>query len=141
MRVQCHPEPCRRVNYPTYKCSYLKEIKCGLINNFKKNYNITSETENIILKIKQQEKYLRDRYFIKHLGLYGSYAKKQQNIKSDLDLLYTTVPNGPMTLSRLRSIEDYLSQLLKIEKIELVSNESLNPVVKRNIEQYVISIF
>ncbi|MEO6134441.1 MAG: nucleotidyltransferase domain-containing protein [Ginsengibacter sp.] len=119
----------------------MKEIKCGLINNFKKNYNITSETENIILKIKQQEKYLRDRYFIKHLGLYGSYAKKQQNIKSDLDLLYTTVPNGPMTLSRLRSIEDYLSQLLKIEKIELVSNESLNPVVKRNIEQYVISIF
>ena len=75
------------------------------------------------------------------MDLYGSYAKKQQNIKSDLDILYTTIPEGPMTLSRLRSIENYLSQLLMIEKIELVSNESLNPVVKRNIEQYAISIF
>ena len=84
---------------------------------------------------------MESRYFIKHLDLYGSFAKEQQHSNSDIDLLYTTIPNGTMTLSRLKSFENYLSQLLKIEKIELVSKQSINPVIAKNIEDYAISIF
>ena len=62
-------------------------------------------------------------------------------MESDIDILYTTIPNGTMTLARLKSIENYLSQLLKIEKIELVSKQSINPVIAKNIENYAINIF
>ena len=55
------------------------------------------------------------------MDFYGSFARDQQNVESDIDLLYTTIPNGEMTLARLRSFEKFLSQLLNIEKIELVS--------------------
>lgn len=99
------------------------------------------ETQHIISTIKKEESYLKSRYFIKHIDLYGSYAKKQQKPGSDLDLLYTTIPNGTMTLARLKSFENYLSQLLKIDEIELVSKESINPIIEKNIESYVISIF
>jgi len=98
-------------------------------------------TQHIINTIRNAESFLKDRYFIKHIDLYGSYAKKQQQPGSDIDLLYTTIPNGTMTLARLTSIESYLSDLLKIERIELVSKQSINPLVAKNIENDVISIF
>lgn len=98
-------------------------------------------TQHIIETIRNVESFLKSRYFIKHMEIYGSYAKKQQHVDSDVDLLYTTIPDGNMTLARLKSIESYLSQLLKIEKIELVSKQSMNPVIAKNIEDYAISIF
>ena len=102
---------------------------------------MTITTQHIINTIKNEEAYLKSRYFIKHIDLFGSYAKNQQQPDSDVDILYTTIPNGAMTLSRLKSIEAYFSQLLKIEKIELVSKQSINPVIAKNIENYAIPIF
>ena len=99
------------------------------------------ETQHIIETIRNEKAYLESRYLIAHLALYGSYAKKQQKPGSDIDLLYTTIPNGGMTLARLKSIETYLCGLLKIEKIELVSSKSVNPVIAKDIEKYAISIF
>ena len=98
-------------------------------------------TRHIIETLRNEESFLKSRYFIKHMDLYGSFAREQQNVESDIDLLYTTIPNGEMTLARLRSFENYLSQLLDIEKIELVSKRSINPIVEINIEKDAISIF
>ena len=103
--------------------------------------NMLPTTDHIISSIKKEQSYLESRYFIKHLDLYGSFAKEQQHSGSDIDLLYTTVPNGAMTLSRLKSIENYLSQLLEIDKVELVSKQSINPIVAKNIANYAVNIF
>jgi predicted nucleotidyltransferase len=100
-----------------------------------------NSTEHIIDTIRKEESYLKSRYFIKHIDLYGSYAKKQQRSESDIDLVYTTMPNGDMTLARLKSFENYLSELLNINKVELVSKHSINPMVEKNIEKDAISIF
>ena len=99
------------------------------------------DTRNIIDTLRSNEAYLKSRYFIKHIDLYGSFAKQSQQEDSDIDLLYTTLPNGSMTLSRLRSFENYLSALLKFEKIELVGKESVNPIIAKNIEDYAIPVF
>ena len=98
-------------------------------------------TQDIIDTLRSNKAYLKSRYFIKHIDLYGSFATKSQQENSDIDLLYTTVQNGAMTLSRLRSFENYLSGLLKIEKVELVSKESINPIIAKNIEEYAIPVF
>lgn len=99
------------------------------------------DTQHIIETIRNERSYLQTRYFIVHLDLYGSYAKKKQKPGSDIDLLYTTVPGANMTLARLKSIETYLAELLQIEKIELVSSRSVNPIIAKDIEKYAISIF
>lgn len=102
---------------------------------------MVSATQHIIATIKNEELFLKSRYFIMHIDLFGSYAKKQHHPDSDIDLLYTTIPNGTMTLARLKSIETYLSELLQIKKVELVSKQSINPLIAKNIENYAISIF
>jgi predicted nucleotidyltransferase len=107
----------------------------------KKVKKMLNSTEHIIETLRKEESYLRSRYLIKHIDLYGSYAKKLQRPESDIDLVYTTIPNGNMTLARLKSFEDYLSKLLKINKVELVSKHSMNPVIEKNIEKDAISIF
>ena len=98
-------------------------------------------TEYIVDKIRKERSYLESRYFIKHIDLYGSYAKNSQKPESDIDLVYTTIQNGNMTLARLKSFEDYLSNLLNINRVELVSKCSINPVVEKNMEKDVIAIF
>jgi predicted nucleotidyltransferase len=98
-------------------------------------------TKHIIDTLKKEEAFLKSRFFIQHMDLYGSYAKNLQLPESDIDLVYTTIPNGAMTLARLKSIEEHLSQLLKVDKIELVSRQSINPVIAKNIEKDAISIF
>ena len=107
----------------------------------RKTNKMLNSTEHIIATIKGEESYLRSRYLIKHIDLYGSYAKELQRPESDIDLVYTTIPNGNMTLARLKSFENYLSKLLKIDRVELVSKHSMNPVVEKNIENDAISIF
>lgn len=98
-------------------------------------------TVEIIAAIKKEETYIRSRYFIMHIDIFGSYAKKEQRPDSDIDLLYTTLPDATMTLARLKSIEGYFSRLLNIEKVEMVSRQSINPVVGKNIENYAIAVF
>ncbi|MEO6637233.1 MAG: nucleotidyltransferase domain-containing protein, partial [Ginsengibacter sp.] len=90
---------------------------------------------------KKEETYIRSRYFIMHIDIFGSYAKKEQRPDSDIDILYTTLPDAAMTLARLKSIEGYFSTLLDIEKAEMVSRQSINPVIGKNIEDYAISVF
>ena len=99
------------------------------------------EKSKVIQLLKNNEKYLKERYFIEKLELYGSYAKDNQDDNSDIDLLYKTRSEAPMTLARLSSLENYLSDLLKINKVELVSRNSLNPIIALNIEDHVISVF
>lgn len=42
------------------------------------------ETQNIIATIKEKEEFLKSRYFIRHIDLYGSYAKGPQQKGSDI---------------------------------------------------------
>lgn len=72
---------------------------------------------------------------MKHIIVFLTGKGKRKHI------LYATDPNGNMTLAMLRSFENYLPGLLKIDKIELVSTNSINPLVAKNIEDYAISIF
>ena len=43
-------------------------------------------TEHIISTIKKEEAYIKSRYFITHIEIFGSYAKQQQHTDSDIDI-------------------------------------------------------
>jgi len=43
--------------------------------------------DQILAFLKQNKKLFRDRYHIIRLGLFGSYARGDQNVNSDIDLL------------------------------------------------------
>lgn len=99
------------------------------------------QKNKIIQLLKAQEDYLKKRYFIESLSVFGSYARQTQHADSDIDLLYATKEGADMTLARLSSLENYLSNLLSIKKVEMVSRNNLNPIVQLNMKDDVIHVF
>ena len=78
---------------------------------------------------------LHQKYHICELGIFGSYARGEQQENSDIDLLidYTDAPS----LLELVDLESYLSQLLGI-KTDVVTKKGLKPRYKERILAEVI---
>jgi len=99
------------------------------------------KTEIVTGKLKQQQAYLENEFGLKSLMLYGSYANNKASDQSDVDLFYEMEEGSHMTLRRLTRLENYVSGLLRIPKIELVNKKQANPVVLKNALNHAITIF
>ena len=73
---------------------------------------------------------LKERYPIRSLGLFGSFARGDMSESSDLDILVDFA--RPVSLSRFLALEEELGQLTG-RNVDLVSRESLKPHIGRNV--------
>ena len=95
------------------------------------------EIINIIL---QNKSYLQDKYQVKELYIYGSYAKETFNEYSDLDV-FIKVPFYMENRYKIKyEILEYLSKQIGIEAEGIIedvtySNDSLKEDIKRNLEK------
>lgn len=71
------------------------------------------------------------------VGVFGSYARGEENDKSDLDILIDF--NIKVDLLELIGIEQELSELLGV-KVDLVTLRSVNPSLKPYIESDLIRL-
>jgi predicted nucleotidyltransferase len=85
---------------------------------------ITPEQENIVKKVTQ-------RFSPTLIGVFGSYARGEENEKSDLDILIDF--DKKVNLLELIGIEQELTELLGI-KVDLVTLLSVNSSLKPYIE-------
>lgn len=76
-------------------------------------------------------------YNPKELGVFGSYSRNQNNKESDLDLLVDFEKR--INLFDLIGIEQELSDRLMI-KVDLVTKNSLNYLIKDYVEKDLISL-
>lgn len=91
--------------------------------------------------LKQHNEELKARFGLSGLVLYGSYAKGNQQPESDIDLLYELPEGNHMPLMRLQKLQNYISNLLAINKVEVVNRKYINPVVLKDVQKYAITIF
>jgi len=85
--------------------------------------------EEIINKIKQIKPILIKEYFVKNIGLFGSYTTGFQSEDSDIDLLVEfEKPIG----WKFFSLEEYLENILG-KKIDLVTKNALKKQLKSSI--------
>lgn len=88
------------------------------------------DKEEIRKKITGQLPYLRQKYHVKRLGIFGSVVKNQQRKGSDVDMLVEfTSPIGFFDFIRL---ENFLTKALN-QKVDLVSKRALKPAIKDNV--------
>ena len=81
-------------------------------------------------KINNQLPYLKKKYHVKELGIFGSVARGEQKKGSDLDILVEFESSiGFFDFIRL---ENFLSEVLD-SQVDLVSKKSLKPVIKAGI--------
>jgi len=80
---------------------------------------------------------LTERYRVRSLGIFGSYARREEREDSDLDLLVTF--DDPPGLLKFVEMENYLSDLLGV-KVDLVMRDALKPYIGEQILKEVIAV-
>lgn len=92
-----------------------------------------SLTRARILKALREHEDLLRKYSVKRIGLFGSYARGQQKRGSDVDFL---VDFETPTYDNFIDLNFSLERLFR-RKVGLVTSRSLNPRVKRFVENEV----
>jgi len=87
--------------------------------------------------LEQNLPFLRERYHVHSLGLFGSYVRHEQTKDSDLDILVTfsELPG----LLQFVSLENHLSDLLGVQ-VDLVMRDALKPQLGQRILREVVTI-
>jgi predicted nucleotidyltransferase len=96
-----------------------------------------SSRENILASLKNLKKEVAKEYSVKTIGVFGSVARDEQTGQSDIDLLVEfSKPVGFITFMRL---ENFLSERLG-NKVDLVTADSLKPVIRQDVLSEVIYV-
>ena len=87
----------------------------------------------ITATIRSNRKELQQDYGLLKIGIFGSYARDEQDKNSDVDILVEI--KRPMGLIKLMGLERRLSGLLNT-KVDLVTKKALKPYIgKRVLEE------
>jgi uncharacterized protein len=76
----------------------------------------------------------------KRIGIFGSYARNENKVSSDLDILIFLDPKSKVSLLQLIKAEQDLADSLGI-KVDLITERSLNPLIRPYIERDLKIIF
>jgi uncharacterized protein len=92
----------------------------------------TMRSQDIKSKLEQLKPVLRERYQVKAIGFFGSYARGEQNRKSDIDVLVEFVEGNSVDLFDFIELEDFLTSQLGV-KVDLATKNALRPLIKDQI--------
>lgn len=90
--------------------------------------------DDIVLTLRQSKTGLCERYPIRRIALFGSWARGEQTPASDVDIL---VDVAPSIGSNFVSLADELEALLGM-KVDLVSTRAIRPALWAEIEPELI---
>ncbi|MEZ4775456.1 MAG: nucleotidyltransferase family protein [Bacteroidia bacterium] len=71
--------------------------------------------EDVLMGLKTYRNFLNHEFQVTRLGLFGSFARGEQTLKSDIDLLVEFEPNTPGLFEKKRMIKDFLQQIFQRE--------------------------
>ncbi len=83
--------------------------------------------------LQTQKPYLAERYGISEIGVFGSYARREQTADSDLDILVEFEEPIRIDLFDLVNLENYLSEVIGIK-----ADVSIKQNLKRRIGQRIL---
>ncbi len=85
--------------------------------------------QDIIEYLKQKKHFFQEKYYIKQIGLFGSFAANEQIESSDIDLVYELIEGKSLSYYQFIELEELLSDHFN-RKIELVNYKYMNPIIK-----------
>jgi len=103
----------------------------------KKDKIKTMNKDEIIEKLKEIKPTLEKDYYVKEVGVFGSYVRDEQTESSDIDILIDY--NRGMTLFTLVRLKDFLSDLFG-KKVDIAFKKSLKPRIGKRILSEVIYV-
>ena len=91
---------------------------------------------NAIEVLKKHENTIKDKYHVRKIGVFGSFARGEGKEGSDVDIL-VDFKNGCKTFDNYMELKFFLEDLFG-RSIDLVTMEALRPQLKDNILQEVV---
>ena len=88
--------------------------------------------DQILTFLSQNKKLFRDKYHIVRIGLFGSYARGDQNNNSDIDLLVEFEENTQELYDLKLQLKDFFRIKLGIE-IDICREKYIKPRIKKSI--------
>ena len=88
--------------------------------------------DQILTFLAQNKKLFRDKYYIIRIGIFGSYARGDQNIKSDIDLLVEFEDNTQDLYDLKLQLKDFFRTKLGIE-VDIRREKYIKPRIKKSI--------
>ena len=89
---------------------------------------------DVIETLRRHGKEIRERFSVRRIGVFGSYARGVQGEGSDVDIL---VEFDKPTFDNFMDLSIYLENLLGRE-VELVTPNSLSPYIRPMVEKEVV---
>ncbi len=93
--------------------------------------------QKIIEKVSSQLPYLRQKYYVKRLGIFGSVVRDEQRKGSDVDMLVEFI--SPIGFFDFIRLENFLAETLN-QKVDLVSKKALKPAIKSDVLKEVLYV-
>jgi len=88
--------------------------------------------DQILTFLSQNEKLLRDKYHIIRIGLFGSYARGDQNAKSDIDFLVEFEDNTQNLYDLKLNLKDFFRIHLGLE-VDICREKYIKPRIRSSI--------
>ena len=88
--------------------------------------------DQILIFLTQNKKFFRGKYHIGRIGLFGSYARGEQNNKSDLDLLVEFEENTQDLYELKLQLKDFFKTSLGVEA-DICREKCIKPRIKKAI--------
>ncbi|MBE9130248.1 MULTISPECIES: nucleotidyltransferase family protein [unclassified Coleofasciculus] len=86
--------------------------------------------EDIKQLLQKHQDFLRTRFRVSEMQVFGSYARGQQTADSDVDILICY--ESPPTLWMLGELRDYLSEILGL-RVDIVTEKGLKPRIRERV--------
>ncbi|MGC8718478.1 MAG: nucleotidyltransferase family protein [Thermodesulforhabdaceae bacterium] len=98
---------------------------------------MNEKLKRIIAKLKSLEKEVKEEYRAEIIGVFGSYARGEENKESDIDILVRFKEGA--TLFDFEGLANFLEEQLSM-KVDVVSERALRPELENEILKEVVTI-
>ena len=95
--------------------------------------------DELLTILRANEDCLREQFFVRSLSLFGSVARGQAGLRSDVDLLVEF--DRPIGLLHLVGTAQHLEKLLRVDKVDLVLRRAVLPELRQEIFAEAIDVF
>jgi predicted nucleotidyltransferase len=85
----------------------------------------------VLGKLRAEQEYLRERYGVETLALFGSVARDEAGPDSDVDVLVEF--GRPITMFDLVAVQQHLERCLGVGRVDLVPRDSVYPAFRDDI--------
>jgi predicted nucleotidyltransferase len=96
--------------------------------------------KDILDILKQSKPHLTKKFKIAELGLFGSYSTGENHSESDIDILYLLEEGSQLGMMGTNELEEFMKEILQIDKLDLVNKKYLNPIIELEIEDSLIYV-